>query len=122
RFQTSATYQNIPGIPIISSYLRTSPQLAPFLGRPLAAGPTATATIDVLPPGVLYEDRLQQVDVRFSRVFPVGKSKVRANFDVYNLSNRSNVLNMTTRFGPQWLQPIQIMGGRLLKLSAQFDF
>ena len=52
----------------------------------------------------------------------MGKSKVRANFDVYNLSNRSNVLNMTTRFGPQWLQPIQIMGGRLLKLSAQFDF
>ena len=121
-FQTSATYQNIPGIPIVSSYVRTSPQLAPFLGRPLAAGPNATATIDVLPPGVLYEDRLQQVDVRFSRVVPMGKSKVRANFDVYNLSNRSNVLNMTTRFGPQWLQPIQIMGGRLLKLSAQFDF
>ena len=121
-FQISATYQNIPGIPITSSYVRTSAQLVPSLGRNLAAGATATATADLIPSGVLYEDRLQQVDLRFSRVFPMGRAKIRANVDVYNMFNRGSVLNMNTRYGTQWLQPLQIMGGRLLKVSGQFDF
>jgi hypothetical protein len=41
---------------------------------------------------------------------------------VFNLLNASAILNVTTRYGNQWLQPIQIMGGRLLKFSAQLDF
>jgi len=32
------------------------------------------------------------------------------------------VLNMTTRYGPAWLNAIQIMGGRLMKVSLQLDF
>jgi hypothetical protein len=36
--------------------------------------------------------------------------------------NASNVLNMTTRYGSAWLNAIQIMGGRLMKVSLQLDF
>jgi len=125
-FQTSATYQNIPGIPITASSVRTSAQIAPSLGRNLAAGANGSATINLVPANSLYEDRLQQVDLRFSRIFPTGRAKLRANFDVYNMFNKSSVLNEMTRYpgsvGALWQQPVQIMGGRLLKVSAQFDF
>jgi hypothetical protein len=29
---------------------------------------------------------------------------------------------MTTRYGPAWLNALQIMGGRLMKVSVQLDF
>jgi hypothetical protein len=48
--------------------------------------------------------------------------RVQGNLDIYNLFNANNVLNMTTRFGPAWLNAIQIMGGRLAKVSVQVDF
>jgi hypothetical protein len=51
---------------------------------------------------------------------------VRGNADLYNMFNAGNVLNMTTRHagptGGQWLRPIQILGGRMFKFSAQLDF
>jgi hypothetical protein len=36
--------------------------------------------------------------------------------------NASNVLNMNTRYGREWLNVVQIMGGRLVKFSGQVDF
>src|SRR5207249_8037758 len=83
---------------------------------------TANITLDLIPPNTVFEDRLQQVDLRFSRMFRMGNIKVRGNVDIYNLLNASAVLNVTTRYGSQWLQPIQIMGGRLFKFSSQLDF
>jgi len=75
---------------------------------------TGTATFDLFPNRTVYEDRLQQVDLRFSRMFRFGQiGRVRGNLDIYNLFNANNVLNMTTRFGPAWLNAIQVMGGRL---------
>jgi hypothetical protein len=66
------------------------------------------------------------MDVRVSRAFRTGIVRLRGNLDVYNMFNASNVLNMTTRHagptGGQWLQPIQILGGRMFKISAQLDF
>jgi hypothetical protein len=120
--QTSATYQNIPGIPITASYPASSAQIAPSLGRSLSAGPTATATIDLIPPGTLYEDRLQQVDLRFTRRFQVGKARVRGNFDIYNLLNASSILSENLGYGPQWMRPVQILGGRVFKFGGQLDF
>ena len=47
--QTSATYQNIPGIQITATYPASSAEIAPSLGRPLAAGLTATAPVELIP-------------------------------------------------------------------------
>ena len=73
-----------------------------------------------------FEDRLRQTDIRFTRAFTLGKMRVRGNGDLYNLFNASNVLSMTTRYsgttGGQWLRPLQILGGRMFKFSAQVDF
>ena len=130
-FQVSATYQNIPGIPVTASRAFTNAEIRPSLGRDLgqcrgAATCTANVLVDMIPQGAEFEDRLQQVDVRFTRAFRAARARIRANADFYNLFNAGDVLNMTTRYagatGGQWLQPIQILGGRMFKFSAQLDF
>jgi hypothetical protein len=70
----------------------------------------------------MFEDRLRQVDFRFTRNFQAGRSQVRANFDVFNLFNAGNVLRLTDRYGTSWLNAVAVMGGRLIKVSAQLDF
>ena len=130
-FQVSATYQNIPGIPTIASRAFTNAEIRPSLGRDLgqcrgAATCNATVLVDMIPYGSTFEDRLQQVDLRFTRSFQLARARVRGNIDFYNLFNAGDVLNMTTRYagvgGGQWLRPIQILGGRMFKFSAQLDF
>ena len=127
--QTSAIYQNSPGIPITASLVVPNAAIAPSLGRNLSACPAATGactanvTVELIPPRSMFEERLQQVDLRISRVFGLGGSRrVRGNFDVYNLLNASNVLNMNTTYGSTWTNVTQILSGRLLRVGAQFDF
>jgi hypothetical protein len=42
--------------------------------------------------------------------------------DVYNTLNASPVLAYNTTYGPEWLRPIDVLQGRLLKLGGQFSF
>jgi hypothetical protein len=42
--------------------------------------------------------------------------------DLANLVNTSDVLNVNRRYGASWLNVFQTIGGRMIKLSAQFDF
>jgi hypothetical protein len=126
--QASAIYQNIPGLPRAASYVATNAEIAGSLGRNVGSCGgrlpcTGTATVDLFPNRTIYEDRLQQIDMRLSRVFRFGaRTRLLGSLDVYNLTNSSNVLNMVTRYGPAWLNAVQIMGGRLAKVSVQLDF
>ena len=126
--QVAVTYQNLPGVPIAASYVATNAQIAPSLGRNLAACPptgacTATVTISsLIAPNAVLEDRLNQVDLRFSKIFRFGRTRVQGNFDIYNALNGSAILTLNTRYGPTWLQPTAILGGRLFEFSAQLDF
>jgi len=130
-FQFSALYFDKPGIPIVASRAYTNAEIRPSLGRDLgqcrgAATCTASVVINMTPDTSVFEDRIHQMDIRFSRSFRVSKLRVRGNGDLYNLFNASDVLNMTTRYagttGGQWLRPLQILGGRMFKFSAQVDF
>jgi hypothetical protein len=87
-----------------------------------AATCAGTLTIELIPPNTLFEDRLQQVDLRFTRIFRLRTARVQGSFDVYNVFNASSILNVNTRYGSSWQNVIQIMGGRLLKFSARLDF
>ncbi|NOT25894.1 MAG: TonB-dependent receptor [Acidobacteria bacterium] len=127
QLQTSVIYQNFSGIENTPTITLTNAQIAPSLGRNLgqcgaAATCTATVTVPLEPPGTMFEPRLQQVDVRVSRTFRVQTLRVRGNLDVANLFNASNVLNLQRQFGPTYLNALQIMGGRLVKLGLQVDF
>jgi hypothetical protein len=127
--QTSAIYQNSPGIPVSAQLVVPNAAIAPSLGRNLSACPAPTGacnanvTVDLIPPRSMFEPRLQQVDFRFSRAFRLGGTRrLRTNLDVYNVLNASNVLNMNAQFGPSWRNVTQILAGRLLRVGAQFDW
>jgi hypothetical protein len=134
-FQASSIYQNIPGVPIRATYVASDAEIFPSLGRHLSSCPSQTAAtcnqnypaIDLIPPFSVYGDRIQQVDLRLTRNFALSsRRKLQGNFDIYNILNASTAQNeqATYRPGPanQWRNPIQIMGGRLIKFSAQLTF
>jgi hypothetical protein len=127
--RTSIVYQDVPGIQRTASYVASNAEIATSLGRNLGScrGATtcnATVTLELLPANTYYEDRLRQVDLRFSKVFAFGRMRVTGNFDINNLFNASDVLNLVTRWANNgtWLDARQILGGRLAKMGVQVDF
>ena len=73
-------------------------------------------------PFTQFEDRLTQVDVRLTKTVRANRMRLRAMVDIYNLFNANTVLGVNTRYGPSWLQPSEVLAGRLWKFGAQFDF
>ena len=125
--QAAANFQNLQGIPIAATYLATNAQIAPSLGRNLAACGTrvpctATATINLIEPNKTFEDRLNQIDVRFAKTLGLGTTRLQGTFDIYNLFNANTVLTINSRYGPSWLRPANILGARLFKIGAQLEF
>jgi hypothetical protein len=131
--QTSAVYQNKPGFPISATYVASNAEIRSSLGRHLAACPSQTAatcnqnvTVALIPPNTVYGERIKQLDLRFSRIFPMGRTRLQGNFDLYNIFNESTVLTENTRYsvpgGGSWRNAVQIMGGRLIKFGAQLTF
>ena len=126
--QAAATYQNLPGLPVLASYVATNAQIAPSLGRNLGAcgaSTTCTATVTIanlIEPNTIFEDRINQVDVRVSKKFQLGRARLTGMFDMYNLLNVSPITAVNARFGSAWLTPVSILPARLFKFGAQLDF
>jgi hypothetical protein len=128
QFVVSAVFQRTPGPAILANYNATNAQIAPSLGRNLAACGTrvvctSTATVPLIVPNTQFEDARTQLDVRATKFIKLpGKTKLQANVDVYNLLNASSILIINTTYGPQWRRPTSILDGRLVEFSAQFTF
>ncbi len=125
--QLSGTYQNLPGLPYTASYVATNARIAPVLGRNLGAcgtRPVCTSTtlVELIEPFTQSEPRITQLDLRLARIFRIGTSRLQGQFDLYNVFNASPVLSLVSRYGPAWLQPTTILGGRLVKFGVQYDF
>jgi hypothetical protein len=125
--QTSLIYQNFGGINIVPTIRLGNAEIARSLGRNLAqCGASATCTASVVvplvPAGTLYEPRLQQLDVRFTRNIRFNRYRIRGDLDIANIFNAGNVLSAQQGYGPTYLNVLQIMGGRLVKVGARFDF
>ena len=91
-FQASATYQNLPGIPIAATYVATNAAIRPSLGRTLGQCGTSatcngTVVVDLMPPNTDFEDRITQLDLRLTRAFIFGRTRVTGTFDIFNALN-----------------------------------
>jgi len=126
--QVAATFQNLPGSPGGAQYVASNAEIAPSLGRNLSdcqttGACTATRIVEVIPLQTIFEDRITQLDLRIAKNLRFGRARVQAMADVYNIFNAAAVTGVSTRYaGPFWLYPYQIMGGRLFKFGAQFDW
>jgi Carboxypeptidase regulatory-like domain len=86
-------------------------------------------TVNLIQPGTLYGDRINELDFKLAKVFRFGHTRLNAGGEVYNSLNSNSVLTYNQTFNPAiqsgpgaWLQPTQIMTPRYFKVTAQFDF
>jgi hypothetical protein len=122
--RVAGTFQSIPGPEVQANYVAPNAVVQPSLGRPLSGG-AANTTVTLLAPGRFFGDRLNQLDFRITKVLRFGGARTALNFDVYNAFNASAVTVLNLNYagtGAGWGQPQGILPGRLLKLSAQFDY
>jgi hypothetical protein len=116
----AATYQSLPGPLIAANYIATNAVITPSLGRPLAGG-VANVTLNLVTPGILYGERLNELDLRVAKTWRIRRNTVRANLDIYNVLNGNAVRSVNASYAA-WLMPTAILDPRLFKISGQFDF
>jgi hypothetical protein len=127
-FVVSAVFQNIAGPTIVASYSATNAEIFQSLGRNLAACRgaavcTSTATIPLIVPQTMFDDRLSRLDVRLAkRIALTQRLRLQANVNVYNVFNGSASSTLNTNYGPLWLQPSLLQDGRMLQFSATMTF
>ena len=97
--------------------------IQPQLGRALSGG-AANVTVNVVDPGVLYGDRVNEIDLRLGKIFKIGRARTTVGVDIYNLLNSAAILSYNQAFiaGGAWLGPTSDMSARFAKLSLSFDF
>ena len=120
--QLSGAFQSLPGPQVAANRVVTPAQTT--LGRPFTNA--ANLTLNLVDPGTLYGERLNQLDFRIAKVFPWGRSRTAVNFDLYNAFNVSAVLTENPAYSGtalnQWRVPTSIVTARFAKFSVQVDF
>jgi hypothetical protein len=133
RSQENVTATNDPGsngLSVAAQYFESSANVQAQLGRGIAGG-APTVTLDLAPLGQVYPERLNTVDMRFSKIIRIGRVRSNVGIDLYNLFNSNtgtgfnqvygNALTPAT-IGAAWLRPTTILNPRYLRFNATIDF
>jgi hypothetical protein len=128
--QISAALQSVPGpqsafgfnaaFGLAASYTASNAEIAPSLGRSLSGG-SPNLTVNVVRPGTMYGERMNQLDLRFGKLLRYARTRSMVSLDVYNALNSNAVLEESP-FYFIWRRPQVVLMGRFMKVSAQFDF
>jgi hypothetical protein len=123
--QVSGTFQNLPGVNAVGNYNNPS---TGTLGRPFSgpAGALPFRAFSIVQPGELYVERLNQIDMRVSKIFRMASTRTNLNFDFYNMLNGNSVIGENQTYAPApstaWRSPTVILLARMFKISADFEF
>jgi hypothetical protein len=121
--QLAATFQSKPGAMLAANYAVPNDVVAPSLGRSLS-GNAQNVTVNLVAPGAMYGDRLNELDLRLAKILRFGSSRATAGVEIYNALNSSAVLAYNPAYVPggTWLQPMSVMTPRLFKCTIGIDF
>jgi len=119
--RVSATFQSKPGAQLAANYNVPNAVAAASLGRSLAGG-AANIAVNVVVPGALYGDRVNQLDFRIAKILKFGRARTQVGLDLYNALNSSAVQTYNQTFGSAYLTPTLVLPARFAKVSAQVDF
>jgi hypothetical protein len=95
------------------------------LNRPFAGIGGSTITVNLIEPGTLNGERVNQFDVRFAKILRFGRTRTNVGVDVFNVTNGAPVLSYNQSFSlttDAWLRPNSVLQARFVKVSAQIDF
>ena len=118
--QVAATFQSKPGAMLAANYAAPNAVVAPSLGRSLS-GNAANVTVNLIEPGTMYGDRINQLDLRVAKLLKHGRARTRIALDTYNVLNSSAVLTYNNTYVPGglWLQPLTILTPRFFRITAE---
>jgi hypothetical protein len=122
----SATFSSSPGPLVAANFVATNAYLAgnSTLGRGLAGG-QANMTVNIVEPGSLFVERLNELDLRVGKVVRYGRTTSTINLDVYNALNGDAIRTINNAYaswiGPGY-RPTGVLLPRFFKVSATFDF
>jgi hypothetical protein len=128
-WQASGSLQSVRGPMITAAWTsRTFNDTIQFPNSSRTSlGATPSVTVQLIEPGTMYDERYYQVDLRGTRTFGRGATRIRLMVDLYNAFNGNAVLQRNAfgqldTYGPTWGRPTGILEGRLFKIGAQLDF
>jgi hypothetical protein len=121
--QLSGVFQSKPGALLSANYAVPASVVAQSLGR-LPSGNVTNVTVNLIEPGSMYGDRLNQLDFRVAKILRFGTSRTTIGADLYNVLNSSAILTYNNVFVPggPWLLPNSVLTGRLARITAEFTF
>ena len=108
---------------LAANYTLTAADLASVaaqLGRPITG---AAPTINLIAPGVMYGDRIRQLDISMKKILHIYGRRLTAGLDVYNVMNNNVTLAFNQTYSPAstgWLAPTSYMNPRVFRLNAEF--
>jgi len=119
----AATLRSDQGAPLRAIFNAPVAAVAAALGRPPAVA-GSTVAIDLVKPGEVWGDRVNELNLRFAKVLRYGRTRTHAGIDIFNVLNSDAVLtrNQTFQVNGPWLAPQSVLTPRFVKLSAQIDF
>ena len=121
----SSTFGSTPGPGLQAGVIYSSADVTPALGRGISGG--GNKTINVFSTDSAFGDRLNRLDLRFSKIFRFREGNtLDANFDIYNSTNSDAALTETTTYsgvnGGAWRKPTGVIQGRIFKFGLRWDF
>jgi hypothetical protein len=123
---TGVTFLADPGAAeILATYNVTNADItagrAQFVGGRTSFG-GGSVNVALLQPGQQYNDYLYQLDLRLSKAIAYRGIRARVTLDLANLTNTAQVFTHSTTYGSNWLRPIFVLQGRLIKPGFQLEF
>jgi carboxypeptidase family protein len=127
--QFSGTVQSLAGAPILATYAVPNSAIAPTLGRNLSAcaadtgACTSTASVNLVRPKSMWEPRLNQLDMQFTKTIRVGeKMTVKPAVILANILNGSAIEAENTTYGSKWRTPTLVLDPRLARIALRIEF
>jgi len=126
--QVSAIFQSKPGPAIVANWAVPSSVVAQSLGRPLAGG-TPNITVNLIEPGTVYGNRVNQLDLRLAKNLRFGGKRTMLSVDLYNALNTGAILTYNATYAPPtattpsvFQQPLTVATPLMVRFTAEYSF
>jgi hypothetical protein len=121
--QVSSVFQSKPGPALSANYAVPREVITDALGRP-PAGNVTNVTVNLIEPGTVLGDRVNQLDFRIAKILRFGSTRTMIGVDLYNSLNANPVLSYNQTFVPggPWLQPNSVLTPRMARISVELTW
>src|SRR5256885_3559429 len=89
--QIGGTIRSDQGGTLAANWAAPNSEISKTLGRNLANS-APTATVNLITPGTLYGDRVNELDLRLAKNIRIGRTRTNVGVDIYNVFNSAAAL------------------------------